>query len=218
MKTLMMNPMLSPTLTLTETAGRRSFFGHPSGKPSPNTPFLTGATYPSLESVLRQPSVLTAEAQAEMAQGSLPDLGRICQDLFATFFKPGAPYSALQFIPVLKALDGLDRAEARRFMKNPATRHVLVQNDLLKVVLIHWKPGEFSGIHGHPKGGCVFKVLRGSLEERRYSPDAAQQLLAVSSFQRGGMAYIDDNMAYHAVGNPNDVSAISLHVYTPGKR
>lgn len=30
------------------------------------------------------------------------------------------------------------------------------------------------------------------------------------------MAYIDDEMAYHAVGNPFDEPAISLHAYTSG--
>ena len=72
-------------------------------------------------------------------------------------------------------------------------------------------------MHGHAQGGCVFKVLKGSVQEKRYTPDAEQKLLATSRFEEQAMAYIDDEMAYHAVGNPFDEPAISLHVYTPGR-
>ena len=173
------------------------------------------AAFPLLKSNGRY-SLLTNEAAAEIASGGIPDLEQVCRDLYHTFHNQSAPWSAVQFIPTLQGLESVGHAEAKRFIKNPGTRHVLVQNELLKVVLIHWKPGEFTDVHAHPKGGCVFKVLKGRLQEKRYSPDESQQLLAVSTLHTGGMAYIDDNMAYHAVGNPFGASAISLHVYTPG--
>lgn len=164
----------------------------------------------SLQDLLRE------EARAEIVNRSIPDLSQVCLDLYRTFSQNRAPYSAVQFLPVLKALNSIDRSAIRRFIKNPSTKHVLVHNDLIKVVLIHWKPGDYSNIHGHVKGGCVFKVLQGRLEEKRYTPDGSKQLIGVSSLKKNGMAYIDDNMAYHAVGNPYNTSAISLHVYTSG--
>lgn len=160
-------------------------------------------------------SLLTYEACLELSLGAIPDLEQVCYDLYHTFLEQRAPYSAMQFIPVLKKLNAIGREEAERFLKNPQGSHILVQNALIKIVLIHWRPGKVSSIHGHPKGGCVFKVLQGSLEEKRYSPDESKRLLAASTVHSGGMAYIDDNMAYHAVGNPFNTSAISLHVYTP---
>ncbi len=163
-------------------------------------------------------SLLTVDAQKEIAQGSIPDLRRVCAELFKTFYLPGSPYAATQFIPVLRKLEFLDQEVVQRFLQNPGKRHVLVENELMKVVLIHWKSGEISSIHGHPKGGCVFKILQGSLEELRYTADASPKLLSVSKYQEGSMAYIDDNMGHHAVGNPFDMPAISLHVYTPGKK
>lgn len=163
-------------------------------------------------------SLMTDEALAEIAQGGIPDLRRVCFDLYNTFLKTADTYSAVQFIPVLKQLRALDPSEAKRFIQNPTTKHILVHNPLLKVVLLHWKPGTLSNIHGHPAGGCVFKVLKGRLREKRYTPDASQRLISVSTLQSEGIAYIDDDMAYHAVGNPYSASAISLHVYTPGRR
>ena len=160
--------------------------------------------------------LLTEDARAEMERGAIPDLEQVCRDLFDTLLQHRAPYSALQFLPVLKKISSIRWEEAERFMRNPKTNHVLVRNDLIKVVLIHWTPGKVTDIHGHPQGGCMFKVLKGRLEERRYSPDKLQWLLSVSTLETGSLAYIDDEMAYHAVRNPFESSAISLHVYTPG--
>jgi predicted metal-dependent enzyme (double-stranded beta helix superfamily) len=92
------------------------------------------------------------------------------------------------------------------------TNHVLIRNKFIKVVLIHWKPGTESSLHGHPGGGCVFKVLHGQLREKRYVP-ATEKLMKVNKFQQGNTAYIDDKRAYHIVGNPFQSSAISIHAY-----
>lgn len=180
------------------------------GSPSEDSdPTFNQGTKPS--------QLLTDEAYAEIMQGTILDMEKVCHDLYDTFRHQNAPYSALQFIPVLKELNFNSPWMAKKFFDNPKTNHVLVQNNLLKVVLIHWAPGKQSSVHGHAQGGCVFKVLQGKLQEKRFSPDPAQELLAVSTFKKESMAYIDDNMAYHAVGNPFDEPAISLHVYTPGK-
>jgi len=172
-----------------------------------------------IESITGSPELLTTSAQSQIFSGMIPDLRPVCYDLYNTFFEKGAPFNALQFVQVLKIMKSIDDLEIEKFISNPETNHVLVQNELLKIVLIHWKPGKYSSIHGHPAGGCVFKVLQGKIEEKRYTPsDISPRLLTVSTFQEDSMAYIDDHMAYHAVGNPFATSAISLHVYTPGKK
>ena len=167
-------------------------------------------------SVEEHENLINPNALYQMASGKLPDLWEICYRLYHSFFEKNALYNALQFIPILKENLSIDPLQLERFMENPETNHVLIQNDLLKVVLIHWKPGKYSNVHGHPAGGCVFRVLHGKIEEKRFTPDSNSDLLAVSTYERGGMGYIDDQMAYHAVGNPFSTSAISLHVYTPG--
>ncbi|MBK7408907.1 MAG: cysteine dioxygenase family protein [Saprospirales bacterium] len=173
-------------------------------------------SFPFLKFAARPSGLLTQEAMGQIALGSIPDLEQVCRDLFDTFGFESPPYSALQFIPVLKTLESIPKVEAERFFQNPKTGHVLVKNDLLKVVLIRWEPGQSIDVHGHPKGGCVFKILQGSLEEKRYCPDGSGELLSISTLRAGSMAYIDDDIALHAVSNPFDVPAISLHVYTPG--
>ena len=161
-------------------------------------------------------SLLTEDARAGMKNGGIPSLEPVCDQLTDTFTNGNYPFNALQFIPVLRLTALNIKEEIERFLVNPITKHVLVQNDLIKIVLIHWKPGDYSAVHGHAAGGCVFKVLYGSVEEKRYGTESNPALLGISQFNEGGMAYIDDTMAFHAVGNPFHESAISIHVYTPG--
>lgn len=180
----------------------------------------SGTAFPlsTIRSVITKENLLKPKAKEEMTLGQIPDLWAVCLDLFNTFFSHEAPYSALQFVQVLNKLQSINQDEIRRFLVNPETNHVLIQNDLLKVVLIHWKPGKISSIHGHPSGGCAFKVLQGQVEELRYTTNKSPQLLSSSTYIAGSIAYIDDQMGYHAVGNPFNSSAVSLHAYTPGSK
>lgn len=162
--------------------------------------------------------LLTPKALYQLTNGEIPDLWDLFIELYDTFYTNTAPYSGMQFVPALKNLASLNSFEIQKFLNNAETNHVLIHNELFKVVLIHWKPGKYSDIHGHAEGGCVFKVLHGRIEEKRFTPDNTSQLLEVNPLQKDDMAYIDDQMAYHAVGNPFDSSAISLHVYTPGTK
>ncbi len=172
--------------------------------------------YANTQTQITPENLLTTDAYISMAAGLIPDLWKVCHNLFQTFFINQAPFSAVQFIPVLENLHAIDGEEVIRFIKNRETRHILVENELMKVVLIHWKPGKVSAIHGHPKGGCAFKVLQGKLEELRYSADSSQKLLSSNGYRAGSIAYIDDRLGHHAVGNPFGSSAISIHAYTPG--
>ena len=216
MKTLLNDQLNTAAKANTRTAGFLPF-DNPIFALQPSASRPEPAAGPGIADAWQR-SILNETAIAEIISGNIPDLRQVCYDLFHTFLHPGTPNATVQFIPVLKKLESIHPAAAERFMKNPVTRHVLVNNSMMKVVLIHWKPGEYSGIHGHPRGGCVFKVLQGCLEEKRYSPDESRELLSVSTFHSGSMAYIDDHMAYHAVGNTSDAPAISLHVYTPGAK
>jgi predicted metal-dependent enzyme (double-stranded beta helix superfamily) len=149
----------------------------------------------------------------QMATGRIPDLRSFCLEMAEMLNQADELSSAKQFLPVLQKLPVLKPEQIRQFIKHPETRHVLMSGDQFEVVLIHWKPGKASNVHGHSFGGCVFKLLQGKLEELRYTPERSPRLLSMNSMSSGEMAYIDDSMAYHQVGNPYGSSAISIHVY-----
>jgi len=143
-------------------------------------------------------------------------LERVCQQLLDTFRENHFPYSARQFQSVLNAFE-LNLNDREFLLQLPYDRHVLVNNAYLKVVLIHWKPGDTTSVHGHPSGGCMFKVLHGQVVENRYAPDS-RELLSTHLYHRRDQAYIDDTIAVHDVSNLSLLPAISLHAYTPGSR
>ncbi|WP_258104545.1 cysteine dioxygenase family protein [Marinoscillum sp. MHG1-6] len=162
--------------------------------------------------------MILPRANKAILNGHIPDLRFVLADLFESLNIANPPYSALQFLLVLQSVqDKIHPGMLHKFLSNPERNHVLIENELMKVVLIRWEKGFIGNIHGHPKGGCVFKVLRGSLEEMRYTKEESPKLLSVSVYQKDAMTYIDDRIGLHAVGNPFDEPAISLHVYTPGQ-
>ena len=87
----------------------------------------------------------------------------MCHDCYKV--PADAPLTAIQFLPALRAFTLNDQEEIDNFLNNPETNHVIVRNDLIKIVLIRWDPGAECNIHGHSDGGCVLKVLKGKIME-----------------------------------------------------
>jgi cysteine dioxygenase len=94
------------------------------------------------------------------------------------------------------------------------------------LLLLCWTPGQSSPIHDHPCDGCWMKVLKGQINECRYSENASTKTsnCSVSSLTcildttacEGDVIYIEDSMGLHKVGNPSlTVPAITLHLYCP---
>ena len=158
----------------------------------------------------------TEKAFMDMSLGKIPDFESLYHSLSEIPINDIAPLSAIQFLPALRKFNIDQVEEIKNFIDNPETNHVLVQNDLIKIVLIRWNPGDECNIHGHAERGCVFKVLVGKIVEKRFSADEEQIQLAQGTYKKDNIAYIDDLMGLHCVGNPFSEPAITLHMYTPG--
>jgi len=91
---------------------------------------------------------------------------------------------------------------------------ILYQSDDVKLVMIYWREGQQSSVHGHPGGGGLIKVLSGCLEETRYEPGSDDKVIDHHRLPVGSMGYIHDVLAYHRVSNPMGEPAVSLHVYS----
>ena len=158
----------------------------------------------------------TEKAFMDMSLGRIPDFESLYHSLSEIQVNEDIPLSAIQFLPALRSFTVDNEVEIKNFINNPETNHVLVQNDLIKIVLIRWNPGDECNIHGHAERGCVFKVLEGKIVEKRFSADDEQRQLAQGTYEKDNIAYIDDIMGLHCVGNPFSKPAITLHMYTPG--
>ena len=93
----------------------------------------------------------------------------------------------------------------------------LLESDEIRMLLIYWEGGKESSIHGHPEGGGLIKVLRGTLEETRYDPLSGRPI-DTAQLDVGEMSYIHDVLALHQVRNSYTTPAISLHLYTGSRR
>lgn len=80
------------------------------------------------------------------------------------------------------------------------------------VVLIHWPPGVESPIHDHAVHGCVMRVLRGALHERRIRIDGTEER---KTMPFGDVSTITNEEAVHSISNsPRGPDAYSLHIYS----
>lgn len=129
-----------------------------------------------------------------------------------------------------------DELDARAFFRED--RYVRVQlhrDELFEVLLICWGPGQVSRVHNHAGQLGWVRVLRGTLEETTYRP-AARDAHALPDpealdggaslpfpLEQTGSARVSAGPAVvtvgpargiHRLGNPLDVPAVSLHVYS----
>lgn len=77
--------------------------------------------------------------------------------------------------------------------------------------LICWAPHQESGIHDHPEGGCLVKVLSGTLEEITLSKEKCQgKMLHVNEY-----SYQCGQTGLHNIVNHGPHPAVTLHIYAP---
>lgn len=88
---------------------------------------------------------------------------------------------------------------------------------LYDLYILTWKPKQESMIHDHSKNGCILKVIEGELIEKQFTPtNQNPQLISQSKIKAGNHGYINNEMAFHQVGNMSSTQrAVSLHIYSP---
>ncbi|MEP3480851.1 MAG: cysteine dioxygenase family protein [Fuerstiella sp.] len=106
-----------------------------------------------------------------------------------------------------------DRIE---YCKRNYKRNTLAAHAAFQILLICWKPGQFSQIHDHSGSRCVVKVLAGTAVETQYvDPDNA----ALTSTVRysPGSVFGGEDGDIHVVGNPKSARTglVTMHIYAP---
>jgi len=157
----------------------------------------------------------TNQAFTDMSMDLIPNFEKLYESYLDLEQEPEKLLPAINFLPALRDFS-LTKEDIEGLLNNAEPKHILVQNDAIKIMLIRWQPGDLSDIHGHAIGGGLIKVLHGEIEEKRFTADSEQRLLAKSTYLPDHICYIDDVMGLHSVGNNLDSPALTLHVYTPG--
>ena len=123
-------------------------------------------------------------------------------------------FSAFEFKPLLGKFGTLAFGDKIALQYTERGSSVLMENEFMKATVIYWQVGKESAVHGHPRGGCMFKVLEGQLEEKRFTSPESKTPYEIKKYSESGIAYIHDSVAYHSVSNPFDVPAYSIHLYS----
>ena len=115
--------------------------------------------------------------------------------------------------PILERAAAIPSSAWDFLADTPEGKHVFVNNEYLKVLLIRWEPGSISSRHYHPNGGGLITVLEGAIQEDRYLNDTIAVPYEQQVRNRGNISYIDDRLGLHTVGVPFDQPAVTLHAY-----
>jgi hypothetical protein len=79
--------------------------------------------------------------------------------------------------------------------------------------LIAWNPFCHTSVHNHPEGGCLMKILDGTVKEQRFMN--AESFSIVESLNKGDISYIHDDIGLHRILNENNNTSYSLNIYSP---
>jgi cysteine dioxygenase len=127
-----------------------------------------------------------------------------------------------KLIDVLMEYNGEDWTPCSKVSSSKYCRHkqkikVKHYDEIFDIFIITWKPGCGTPVHNHSQSGCIYKVLKGKLNEEMYDSSQHQkEPFKISNLDEGETGYIDDKVGFHRIINPTDSTSISLHIYDTG--
>ena len=99
--------------------------------------------------------------------------------------------------------------------KEKYNRNIIYKNDKLELVIITWNAKQGSPIHGHPSGGCIYKIMRGQITEYVYSAADHNVIDKTNHYVMADTNYIDNGFGFHKVVNNSKSICVSMHLYSP---
>ena len=99
--------------------------------------------------------------------------------------------------------------------KDSYTRNCIHRTDEYELILLCWKKGDTTAIHGHDGQDCWVYQLEGKLNEIRYNKNESGDLIEKKRMQLlpGNLTFMSNIMDYHKLSNETNDRAMTLHVY-----
>lgn len=102
----------------------------------------------------------------------------------------------------------IDHFKEYQYFSNQRYQRIkLAANDKREAYLICWAPNQYSGLHSHPDGGCIVKLLSGKLYETTKDNPQGRVL------HPGGYSYLCGSNGLHSIIN-GPYPSVSLHIYS----
>ena len=93
-------------------------------------------------------------------------------------------------------------------------RNCIERTEVYELILICWKPGDETPVHGHDEQKCWIYQVDGNMHEERFQEEDGK-LVSCNQLELspGKLSYMDDNMGFHSIENKSSKNAMSLHLY-----
>ena len=101
--------------------------------------------------------------------------------------KHDAGISLEEMLNIVDSYEGMDWKYYINFGEK-YTRNLIYSDKNIEMLLICWDSEQSSGVHDHPQGGCIMRVMSGHLDEHLYDPDL--KLLKINYFKTDVHIYI----------------------------
>lgn len=112
----------------------------------------------------------------------------------------------------------LDARKLARTSPEGFCRLVLGSTDTFEIILIGWRPGQVSPVHGHGESDCGFRIIQGEACERRFETRSGEGLVCTGEDRYPAGQVIGAHPgSIHAMGNAADAETdlVTLHIYSP---
>lgn len=99
----------------------------------------------------------------------------------------------------------------KAFKENHYARHLVFRSKNVEILVVCWRPGQGSPIHGHGASDGLMVILEGEITNTTYHPNG-QKVTTV--WAEGDVGHTPVG-ARHEVINTSNRDVVSLHIYAP---
>ncbi len=101
--------------------------------------------------------------------------------------------------------------DLKHFQDHQYTRHLVLRTNNVEIIVVCWRPGQGSPIHGHGPSDAIEVILEGTLSYTNYYPDGR----TVSGIlQAGDISHTPVGVKHQIANNANE-ELVTLHIYSP---
>ncbi len=86
-----------------------------------------------------------------------------------------------------------------------------------ELVALCWRPGQKSQIHDHASSSCAFRVVEGTVTERRFEklPDGKVRPVEETTIEPGQICAAQDEAIHEVCNRSESGDLVTLHIYSP---
>ena len=96
-------------------------------------------------------------------------------------------------------------------------RNRIKATEWYEMVALCWRAGQKSPIHDHASSSCAFRVIEGTVTERRFekNPDGKVRPVERNTLAPGSICAAEDDAIHEVRNDDPEGDLVTLHIYSP---